>query len=89
MDIVWLSQNPSTDNPMVAFSYLHRLKVGDDIYLEIDGVEYHYRMRRSKIVDPNDLSIITGSKGSKTLTLFTCHKPGDNKERYVAIARLM
>lgn len=83
------SQNygPRVDDPMVAFSFLPDLKVGDDIVLEIEGKTFNYKMQRSKIVDPNDTSVITGTKGKRTLTLFTCYPAGNNAKRYIAIAR--
>ncbi len=79
--------NPQRNDPVVAFSFLHELKVGDDIFIEIEGKRYHYKMYRSKIVEPTDVSIITGTPGKKTLTLFTCWPQGNNSSRYVAIAR--
>lgn len=78
---------PSPSDPEVAFSFIPNLKVGDEIIIEMDGKEYKYRMFRSKIVEPSDVSIITGSKNQRTLTLFTCYPTGNNAQRYVAIAR--
>jgi len=80
------SYNPSPNDVLAAFSFLPNLKLGDLITLEIDGVEYNYRMTRSKIVDPNDTTIITGTPGKKTLTLFTCYPAGNPSQRYVAVA---
>lgn len=81
------SYNPQPENVEVAFSFLRNLKVGDDIYITIEGKTHHYKMSRSKVVEPTDLSIITGELGKRTLTLFTCDPPGNNAYRYVAIAR--
>lgn len=79
--------NPSASDPEVAFSFIPNLKIGDEIYIDMDGERYKYRMFRSKIVDPSDISIITGTSNRKMLTLFTCYPPGNNKSRYVAVAR--
>lgn len=79
--------NSQPSDPMVAFSFLPNLKVGDDIFIEIEGQQYQFKMQRSKIVDPSDTSIITGTAGRRTLTLFTCYPIGNNSQRYVAIAR--
>src|SRR5690606_20263638 len=79
--------NPRRTDPEVAFSYLPELKVGDDIIIEIEGKEYRFKMYRSKIVEPDDTSVITGTKGKRTLTLFTCYPIGANSQRYVALAR--
>jgi LPXTG-site transpeptidase (sortase) family protein len=80
------SYNPSPTDVLAAFSFLPNLKLGDLIILEVDGVEYKYRMTRSKIVEPSDTTIITGTPGKKTLTLFTCYPPGNDSQRYVAVA---
>jgi len=79
--------NPSPSDVLAAFSFLQDLKVGDLIILEMNGVEYKYQMVKSKIVQPNDISIINGENGKESLTLFTCYPPGNRSHRYVAIAR--
>lgn len=79
--------NPQASDPEVAFSFLPNLKVGDEIIINMEGKEYKYRMYKSKIVEPTDLSVITGEENRQTLTLFTCYPAGNNKSRYVAIAR--
>lgn len=78
---------PQVTDPEVAFSFLPNLKVGDMIYIDMNGERFAYRMFRSKIVEPTDISIITGTKNQRTLTLFTCYPAGNNTSRYIAIAR--
>jgi LPXTG-site transpeptidase (sortase) family protein len=75
------------DDPAGAFTFLSDLKIGDEITLEVEGKSYKYVMTRSKIVEPNDTSIITGTSSRQTLTLFTCYPRGNNSHRYVAIAK--
>lgn len=82
-----LNYNPRPTDPMVAFSFLPDLKVGDEITIEIDGKTFTYQMFKSKIVEPNDLSIITGTAGKGNLTLFTCFPLGSDAKRYTAVAR--
>jgi len=79
--------NPKRNDPMLAFSFIPELKIGDEIVIEINNQTYKYKMFRSKIVNPDDTSVITGTKGKGTLTLFTCFPLGSNAQRYVAIAR--
>lgn len=74
-------------DPSAAFSFLTNLRIGDEIFLEMNGVQYKFIMTRSKIVEPDDTEIVTGSPGRRTLTLFTCYPNGVNSNRYVAIAR--
>jgi LPXTG-site transpeptidase (sortase) family protein len=79
--------NPKANDPEVAFSFLSQMKVGDEIYIDLEGQRYKFRMYSSKEVEPNDLSIITGNPNQRTLTLFTCSPAGNPKKRLVIVAR--
>lgn len=79
------SYSPSPNDVLAAFSFLSNLKAGDTIMLEVGGQTYKYQMFRSKIVKPEDISVLD-SQGRDTLTLITCHPPGNNSQRYVAVA---
>jgi LPXTG-site transpeptidase (sortase) family protein len=76
-----------THDDMAAFSMLNKVKVGDIVEVSMDGQTYKYRISRSKIVEPNDVSILTGQPGQKTLTMFTCFPNGNRAKRFVAIAK--
>jgi LPXTG-site transpeptidase (sortase) family protein len=78
---------PQPNDPEVAFSFIHKMKVGDEIYIDMDGERYKFRMYKGQVVEPTDVEIIEGVVGKKTLTLFTCHEPGNNTKRYVVTAR--
>lgn len=82
-----MNYNPSRQNPMVAFSFLPELKIGDEILIEMNNQQYKFAIQRTKIVEPTDVSIITGARGRRTLTLFTCYPLGSNAQRFVAVAR--
>lgn len=75
-----------TKDPTAAFSILKDIKIGDEILIEIEGKEYKYRVAKSKIVQPHDISIVTGEAGKTTLTLFTCYPDGNSANRFVVIA---
>jgi LPXTG-site transpeptidase (sortase) family protein len=76
-----------TGDPAAAFSRLNKAKVGDEIVMKIDGKEYTYKITKTKIVKPDDISIVTGDNTFKqTLTLFTCYPAGNNSNRLVVIA---
>lgn len=79
--------NPQRTDPMLAFSFLGEMKIGDEIIIEIKGQTFKYKMFQSKIVEPDDTSIITGSKGRGTLTLFACFPAGSNAKRLIIVAR--
>jgi sortase A len=76
-----------TKDVAAAFSKLSEIKIGDSIVINMDGKEYKYRVVKTKIVKPDDSSIINGNKGKETLTLFTCYPNGNNSNRFVAVAR--
>lgn len=75
-----------TKDPTGAFSMLNKIKIGAIIKLEIDGKTYQYRVTKSKIVMPDDISVIIGTPGKRTLTLFTCFPNGNNAQRFIAVA---
>lgn len=76
-----------TNDVAAAFSKLSDIKIGDEVIINMDNKEYKYRIVKTKIVKPDDISIINGTKGKETLTLFTCYPNGNNSERFVAVAR--
>lgn len=85
------SYTPSANDPISAFTLLADLQVGDIIKLEQDGEVYEYRMSRSKRVKPEETSILTGTPGRDSLTLFTCWGypnggPGNRSGRLVVTA---
>lgn len=79
--------NPSPADPVVAFSFLRNLTVGDEIIIEIEGETHTFKMYKSKVVEPTDFSIINGETNRRQLTLFTCDPPGNNSHRLAVMAR--
>lgn len=76
-----------TGDVAAAFSILNKAKIGDEIIIEMEGKDYKYKVAKTKIVGPYDVSIITGDSGVKqTLTLFTCFPAGNNANRLVVTA---
>lgn len=76
-----------TGDPAAAFSRLNKAKIGDEIVMTVDGKDYKYKVTKTKIVKPDDVSIVTGDSNFKqTLTLFTCYPAGNNSNRLVVIA---
>lgn len=82
-----LTYGPQRNDPRLAFSFLPEVKVGEKIIIEINSEIFEYTISRTRVVNPDDTSIITGTPGRKTLTLFTCYPLGNNTQRYVVIAR--
>lgn len=64
------------------FYRLDELDVGDELFLERDGVRYKYRMDEEQIVRPTQTEVVD-DRGRDELTLTTCHP------RYSAAQRLI
>lgn len=70
-----------------AFSRLQKLQIGDKITIEMEGKTYTYKVSKTKIVQPDDISIVTGVPNERTLTLFTCFPNGNPAKRFVVVAK--
>jgi LPXTG-site transpeptidase (sortase) family protein len=75
-----------THDIAASFTLLNKIKIGAIISVEMDGKTYQYRVNKSKIVQPDDVSIVVGTPGKRTLTLFTCFPNGNNAQRFVVVA---
>ena len=79
---------PGTDS-FLGFWDLDNLQGGDEIYVEdADGEEYIYKVFRSFVVDPTDLSVVETVPGRNVMTLQTCTLP-DYSERLIVQAELI
>lgn len=67
------------------FATLNELIQGDEILINYQGKSYNYVVKKKKIVQKNDLSVLNPTK-KETLTLMTCWPVGTNKERLVVSA---
>lgn len=76
-----------TQDPAGAFSRLQKVKIGDEVLITIGGEEYKYKIFKTKIVNPDDISIVNGTPNKQTLTLFTCFPNGNPAKRFIAVAR--
>lgn len=72
-----------------AFTNVHNLQTGDDIYIISKGANYHYRISEVKLaVDPKTGSVPLKSD-KPILTLSTCWPIGNPKDRTVVVADLV
>ena len=69
------------------FFYLDKVKVGDEINLISDNGDYTYIVISTKIVAPNDISVLQTTKDYR-LTLITCTPLWTSNERLVITAKL-
>lgn len=70
------------------FALLPKIKVGDDLYVTHNLVEYHYRVVDKKEVQPTDVSALQQGDDYK-LTLVTCTPVGTAFRRLVVTALLV
>lgn len=72
------------------FANLVNLKKGDLIDVDVSGLEFNYQVIELKVVDPNDLSVISPPDGqNRYLTLMTCVPPGLNVKRLIVLTKLI
>ncbi len=64
------------------FAPLHDLEQGNKIYVEYAGTRYIYRVTGSKVVSPDDVSVLEQTK-EKRLTLITCTPVGSDTDRLI------
>jgi LPXTG-site transpeptidase (sortase) family protein len=67
------------------FARLAKLEVGDDIILYYDQQKYHYRVRETKEVKKDDVSVLSQTD-EHILTLMTCVPLGTNLRRLIVVA---
>jgi sortase A len=65
------------------FAYAHTLKVGDDILVNADHVQYKYVINAITIVNPDDTSVLAQSYDNSYLTIITCTPPGTTWKRLI------
>jgi len=71
------------------FSTLPKLKVGSDIFVNYDGIEYTYRVSKTYEVKPNELWVLRQDYSQKTLKVVTCVPPGTTLRRLIVEAQLI
>lgn len=68
------------------FAHLEDIKVGDDISVWNNQKEYKYKVSKTEVVEPTDVSVLAPTK-SEQLTLMTCVPPGTAEKRLIVIAK--
>lgn len=71
-----------------AFVLLHTMQTGDTFYLTYNKTLYVYKVIYTKIVSPNDVSVLGPVNGEQaTATLITCDPPGTSINRLVVVGQ--
>lgn len=67
------------------FAYLYLLNPGDDCYVTMSGVTYHYRIVKKYDVNKSGLLMLDWDRNKRTLTMITCTKDSDSQQTiYIA-----
>ncbi|MCL5432764.1 MAG: sortase [Patescibacteria group bacterium] len=69
------------------FATTYLLKIGDEIKVKIDGIEYLYKVFNITVVDADDTSVFSQNYDDSYLTLITCTPPGTTWKRLIIKAR--
>lgn len=72
----------------MTFYLFHKLEKGDAFSIIWNKEKYFYRIKETKIVEANDMSILNPSEES-IVTMFTCHPIYSTKQRLVVIGELI
>ena len=83
---------PQFFNPksyLTIFSTLYRLKLGDEILIDFDNIQYKYLVEEMFEVQPTDLSVLEQRFDGKYLTLVTCSPPGTYLRRLIIKSRIV
>lgn len=83
-----LPQFYNPENYKCIFATLDTLEKGDEILVDIDDVEYKYRVYDFKTVSPDDIWILEQKFDNYYLSLVTCVPPGLDWKRLVVRAKL-
>jgi len=69
------------------FATAYQLKLGDEIYANVNGISFKYRIFNISVVEPTDISIFEQDYGNSYLTLVTCTPPGTTWKRLIIKAK--
>lgn len=78
--------NPT--NYKTIFSTIPTLKIGDEVFVRYDGVEYRYVVYEMTVTEANDLTPLAQRFDDSYVTLITCVPPGTYWKRLNVRARL-
>ena len=76
-------------NPLTIFNPLPKIKVGDDIYVTYSQTVFHYVVKNTQTVKPDNITFLAQNYSQKQLTLITCVPLGTYWRRFVATAELV
>ncbi|MBU1126777.1 MAG: sortase [Patescibacteria group bacterium] len=76
-------------NYKTIFSTLPRLKIGDEISVNFDGIVYAYEVVEMMETTPEDISILEQQYDAEYMSLITCVPPGTYLKRLIVKTKLV
>lgn len=70
------------------FANAYKMKAGDEIFAQVSGVTYKYKVFNIKVVEASDTSVLNQNLEDSFLTLITCTPPGTVWKRLIIKARM-
>jgi sortase A len=75
-------------NYKTIFAKAYELKVGDELFTNVSGAIYKYRVYNITVVSPDNTSVLEQDYSDSFLTLITCTPPGTIWKRLIIRSRL-
>lgn len=75
-------------NYKTIFANAHNLKTGDEVFINVNGITYKYKIFSIVVTNPEDTNILSQSYDNSYVTLVTCTPPGTIWKRLVVRASL-
>lgn len=71
------------------FYLLKDMQIGDDVYIYFKNQRYNYKVTKTEILDPSDVSLLENAQNVKDqeVVLQTCWPPGTTWKRFIVIAK--
>lgn len=76
-------------NYLSIFSTLPKLKTGDEVAVNYDGITYRYQIYEMFEVEPTDIQVLEQRYDDSYVTLITCVPPGTYLKRLVVKGRVV
>lgn len=80
-----LGFTPSETRAKSPFYHIDEMQVGDQVYVDYNGLRYAYKISEKKTVAPSDVGIEARTKDSR-MTIYSCTLSGSNDGRVVLFA---
>lgn len=75
-------------NYKTIFANAYQIKIGDELFVDVLGATYKYKVYNIMVVSPNDTSVLEQDYSDSFITLITCTPPGTIWKRLIIKARL-